>query len=370
MAWDFLNARDALASPDGTPCREWDTLNDTLFNSHPLLCHAFVGPLVRHFGARDLQLARLGDARAPQALLLVQQHCAGLWQTFLPGQAQISPMLPGKEFDPLALLRALPGLATGIAFLCQDPLYSFAAGGSSATHGEEQRHCTTTAVSLDTSFEQYWNQRPKNLRKNMKRYFSRAEDDGHAPALRLVSDPHDLPAALERYGILESAGWKGKAGTAIHPGNQQGLFYADVMSGFAAFDGARIYELYLGDHLAASRLCIARGGMLVVLKTTYDESLSQLAPGRLLLYSLLEMEFTNGKFATVEFYTNASHDSISWATATRDISHRTWYRYPAIRSLIVGSRRVRQAFSRPGPPPPTPRPSSSPSAEGPPGSPH
>jgi len=36
-----------------------------------------------------------------------------------------------------------------------------------------------------------------------------------------------------RYGILESAGWKGKSGTSIHPENIQGAFYDEVLQSFA-----------------------------------------------------------------------------------------------------------------------------------------
>lgn len=341
MSWDFLNAQDTLAPPYCELGLEWDLLNGSLFNSHPLLSHAFVGPLIRHFAPRDLLVGRLRQNGHSEAMVLVQPRGLGLWQTFLPGQAQISPVLPSAGLEVSSLLKSLPGFAIGIDFLCQDPLYTFLGEDTSAVCREQQHHCTTTAVSTAATFEDYWDQRPKKLRSNLKRYLGRTGDDGRSASINLVSDRQNLPAALGRYGILESSGWKGKAGTAIHPENRQGRFYAEVLDGFSAFNGARVYELYLGDHLAASRLCVCRGGMLVALKTTYDEELAHLAPGRLLLYKLLEREFREKEFTTIEFYTNANHDSISWATSTREIVHQSYYRYRAIRSLIVGTRRFR-----------------------------
>lgn len=346
MSWEFASAQGVFVSSDNGLSQEWDALNASLFKDHPLLCSAFVGPLVRHFGTPDLLLGRSCQNGNTQALVLLQRRTAGLWQTFLPGQAPVSPVLLGHDFNMSAFLRALPGFSTGIDFLCQDPHYSALADTTLPGCREQHPYCTTTAVSLDASFEQYWSLRARNLRKNMKRYLSRATDNGQTTTLRVVTGHADLPAALDRYGVLESAGWKGQAGTAIHPENQQGRFYADVLTGFSGSNGARVYELYLGDHLAASRLCVAKGGMLVVLKTTYDETLSQLAPGRILLHMLLEREFKQKDFTTVEFYTNASHDSISWSTTTREISHVSYYRHATIRGLIAGSRNLRHKFKQ------------------------
>lgn len=370
MTWDFLDARETLSQSGSQLASEWDLLNGILFNEHPLLSHAFVGPMIRHFGSRKLLVGRLRRNRETGALMLIQPRHTGLWQTFLPGQAPIAPALAGKNFDARSLLHALPGFAIAIDFLCQDPLFSFSASDHATDCREQQRYCTTTAVSLDTTFDEYWGRRPKNLRKNMKRYLGKADESGKVASLRLITNPVELPAALDRYGLLESAGWKGKAGTAIHPSNEQGRFYADVLSNFAAFNGSRIYELYLGDHLSASRLCIARGGMLVVLKTTYDEALSNLAPGRLLLYELLAHEFREREFSTIEFYTNASQDSISWATGTREICHQSYYRHAAIKRFVSGTRVLRHAFSRHNRPPSAPPQSSPPPGPDPPDSPH
>jgi len=369
MSWDFVDMNTALSCGSRPLNTEWDFLNDTLFHGHPLLSWAFIDPLIRHYGTDNLLVGRYRQDLDVQALVLVQRRHPMLWQTFLPGQAPISPILSSPTFEVMALLRALPGVAIGIDLLCLDPEYSFRVDSTLEPRHERHEHCTTTTVSLDTTFDLYWSSRPKNLRKNMKRYFSRVDDSGHGTTLRVARSPADLQSALNRYGMLESAGWKGKAGTAIHPTNQQGRFYADVLGAFSAFNGARVYELYVGDSLAASRLCVARGGMLVVLKTTYDEALSHFAPGRLLLYRLLEREFLEKEFTEIEFYTNASHDSITWATATRGIFHLSYYRHPVFRRLITGTRRLRHAldhFTRPSIQPGHPSVASDPTSPNPP----
>jgi CelD/BcsL family acetyltransferase involved in cellulose biosynthesis len=105
-----------------------------------------------------------------------------------------------------------------------------------------------------------------------------------------------------------------------------------------------VYELYFGNQLAASRLCILNGRMLIVLKTTYDETLAHFAPGRVLLHMLLEREFESKDVSRIEFYTNANADSLSWATASRDIFHVAHFRFGLLRRLVSGSRPWRQAL--------------------------
>ncbi|MEQ1800530.1 MAG: GNAT family N-acetyltransferase [Gammaproteobacteria bacterium] len=342
--WNLHSARDALSDPGGALAAEWAELNSDLFDEHPLLSPAFVVPLVRHFAGPDVLLARWPESGPRRALLLLRPRAAGLWSTFLPSQSPISPALLGPDADITRLLRDLPGAALGVDFLCQDPLYSGVTGRFQNENREQVRHLTTTAAELTSTFEDYWAARPKNLRRNMKRYFNRLEASGDQPRLEVHAGLLDAHGGLHRYGILESAGWKGAAGTAIHPDNAQGRFYADLLGAFGERRCFRVYELYIGDRLAASRLCVLNRSMLIVLKTTYDEALSQFAPGRVLLYLLLEREFRARELSRVEFYTNANADSISWSTTTRDIYHVTHYRMALMRQVIEGSRPWRQSL--------------------------
>jgi hypothetical protein len=157
--------------------------------------------------------------------------------------------------------------------------------------------------------------------------------------LVVLERPEDMREAVTRYGGLESAGWKQAAGTAVHIDNPQGRFYAEVLEQFAATRHGRVYELWIADRLAASRLVISGAGMHIILKTSYDESLSEFAPGRLLLYALLERAFAERSQRAVEFYTNATVDQLAWATASRTISHSVHFRHAWIAGLYDVWRR-------------------------------
>jgi hypothetical protein len=221
-----------------------------------------------------------------------------------------------------------------LELLCQDPLYSAFLPAPVERSHVVTPHAITVNIEISRDFDQYWQSRSKNLRNNMKRYFRRASEDGLDLRLDVVTQLTKLDQAFTRYGDLESRGWKGKVGTAIHRDNSQGYFYWDMLQGFAHDKRAAIYELYLDGCLAASQLTIANAYMLITLKTTYDETFAFYAPGRLLDYLLLEREFATKRYKVIEYYTNASPDLQSWGTGTRTVKHLTVYRARMFKHLV------------------------------------
>ena len=146
-----------------------------------------------------------------------------------------------------------------------------------------------------------------------------------------VTKSEEMKAAITRFGNMEKMGWKGTSGTAVHSDNVQGHFYIDVMRNFAKRAKASIYELYFDDILVAMRLCIASPNMLILLKTTHNESQSSFSTGRLLLYLLLEEQFATKRVKKVEFYTNADINELAWATHDRWINHYLLFRNRFVR---------------------------------------
>ena len=342
MTWTIHNARAAFR--DQAPA--FDALNTELCNRHPLLDSRFVGALVEHFAGDDAVLAVAGAATAPAGMALLRKRSAGVWQTFLPSQAQIAPVLLRPDAPVLSLPGALPGPCIAIEWLCQDPDYSNLVPEPALPAAEVTPHATTMNISLAGGFEAYWGDRGRKLRSNVGRYGRRAESDGVAVRCDVIDAPEDLVGALERYGELESAGWKGQQGTAISATNDQGRFYADVLATFSAAGQARCYELWFDDRLVASRLAIHTEDMLVMLKTTYDETASRYAPGRLLLHAVLEREFAARRSGSIEFYTDATADQLSWATDTRAICHVTQFGSTAARIAVQQSRALRRLLKR------------------------
>jgi CelD/BcsL family acetyltransferase involved in cellulose biosynthesis len=87
-----------------------------------------------------------------------------------------------------------------------------------------------------------------------------------------------------------------------------------------------VYELWLNDKLVGSRLALYHDAMLVMLKTSYDETFSAYAPGRLLLRAAIEDAFSLLPGGAIEFYTDANMDQLEWATDHRWMQHVSLYR--------------------------------------------
>ena len=307
MGWEIHPAKAAFAGF----AADWDRLNAEYYDAHPLYDSRFVGPLLSCFSSGKEQLCLFRAKGTITGALILRSDGLGRWSSFRPSQSQATPLLLRDASLVRDLLRALPGFTWSIEFLAIDPRYApnFAELDLVKIVTPQAQ---TIGVDAQSGFAPYWERRSKNLKANVRRYLNRAEKEAALPEMRKLVAPDDMAAGVERFGQLESAGWKGVAGTAVSVANRQGEFYVDLLSRFARTGEACIYELRINDALAASRLVINGPRMLVILKTSYDENLARFAPGRLLLYRIIEEQLDAGSGKALEFYTNATRDQADW----------------------------------------------------------
>jgi CelD/BcsL family acetyltransferase involved in cellulose biosynthesis len=341
-AWHLSNSAATARTPTwslhaidgslGEHAAAWDRLNRQLTQGLPTLDSRFIDPMLRHFGTGREVLCVLERTGEPAAMCILTRRSAAVWAAFMPSQAQIGPLLLYRIEDAGSLVRSLPWPTQRVELLGCDPAL-MPLGAAGIDTGESLPQALTMNIDTTGSFEAYWNGRSKNLRKNMRRYANRAEQDGLRIEHRLIRGAAEVTAAVERYATLEAAGWKAGQGTAITRDNEQGRFYRDSLGRFAADGAAEVHELWFNDRLAASRLIVVGAGSLVILKTTYDESLAAYAPGRLLLQHVLQDAFARHPGKSVEFYTDATEEQLAWATGSRRIEHRTAHRSRAAATL-------------------------------------
>jgi CelD/BcsL family acetyltransferase involved in cellulose biosynthesis len=324
---------------------QWDALQAQLFSGNPMLDSRFVDALLQHFGDGSERLCLFHNAGGPQAMCILRPRGAAIWASFLPAQAQVGPALLNRPELVDALLQALPGVTGQVDFLCNDPEF----GDLSETDNrrrESRDHALTMCIDLSGGFETYWTNRPKKLIQNIGRYERRRDANNVAMTLERICDSDGLDTAVARYAQLESSGWKGKSGTALNMSEPQGHFYLDLIRRFAQSTGAVIYELWLDGKLAASRMTIATGHNVVMLKTTYDESMSQYSPGRLLLHRVIQDLFDRHPGGFIEFYTDANADLLAWATGQRWVRHVSFYRNAIASSMFEVMRASRKSLAR------------------------
>lgn len=336
----------ALDRSMGAHAAQWDALNESRFKGNPMLSSRFVNTLLKHFGDGTERLCILRTLGEVKAMCVLRPRSPGIWASFLPAQAQIGPSLVEQPDTIQPLFQVLPGYVTQIDILCNDPEFGDLSVGTS-----RQRECRDHALTINISpagdFAQFWSARPTKLAQNIGRYERRLSADNLVPRMDCITQPAAMHAALSRYAALESRGWKGTRGTALGIDNAQGRFYLELVTQYAESAQACVYELWLGDRLAASRLTINAGQTMVMLKTTYDEELSRYAPGRLLMHRAIQDAYLRFHGGSIEFYTDANADQLAWANGQRWIRHITFYRTPAMAILYMLLRTLRSAWIRP-----------------------
>lgn len=317
---------DPISVEDNALWARWDDFIASRFTSHAMLESRFVRATMRHFASSELQLMRYGSAQEDLVLMIVESLNRGVIRTFAPGQSQIAPVLADLEmkFDIPEMFSALNRYCLRMDIFNVDPQY-LSLDFKPAENVETSVYGVTTNVQCVGDFNDFWSARPKKLRDNIKRYVRRASDEEMNIEFKTIRDPDAVDEALRRYGELESRGWKGRAGTAIHYDNQQGAFYRALLADFAKRDEALVFELCLNGKVVSSRLAIASGSMVTMLKTTFDENYSKYAPGRIALHETMKVLFDLNQYRTIETYTNAQKEQIDWATGRREITNLNIY---------------------------------------------
>jgi CelD/BcsL family acetyltransferase involved in cellulose biosynthesis len=317
----------------------WDRLNQKGPRS-PLLTAIFVEPLLKEFGTGDEILAVCGRPD-PVAMAILQREAQIGWQTFQPSQAPLGAWMQMPEADTeelaLSLIKALPrfGLALGITQL--DPELVTRPADSAALQTVD--YIQTSRVSIRGSFEEYWAQRGKNLRHNLKRQRNQLAKQTVECHVDAVISPSEVAAAVAEYSKLESAGWKAGTGTAVGLDDAQGRFYTQLLQEHCAQGHGRIYRFWLGDRLAATDLCVDDGSTFVILKTSYDETITNVSPALLMREEYFRELFGTG-IRRIEFYGKVMDWHTKWSDEMRTLYHINCYRSPLIAALQRVRRRI------------------------------
>lgn len=319
----------------------WQSLNSGPAAS-ALLEPDFIRAMLSAFGSGKEMLAVCMRGDRLVAMTVLAARGRGSWATFQPSQAPLSPWVQAAGEDTAALLaallRCLPGMPLVLSLTQRDPELSPRPADCGPMRTQD--YIQTARISISGSFDDYWNARGKNLRNNLKKQRAKLLKDGVATTMQVVRAPADMAAAVADYGKLESAGWKARGGTAIHPDNAQGRFYRAMLEAYAARGAASVYRYWFDQQLVAMDFCIEGNGCLIVLKTTYDETVpNSLSPTLLMREEAVRQVFDEARFARLEFYGKVMEWHTRWTDEIRTMYHATAYRWP----LLLGLRQLAQA---------------------------
>ncbi|HRH86933.1 MAG TPA: GNAT family N-acetyltransferase [Rubrivivax sp.] len=279
------------------------------------------------------------------AMLLVVPDGMLRWRTFQPSQLPLGAWVAAPHLGLPDLCRSAmrgPLRACMVLSITQvDPLLAVRQDDADDTRHSD--YIDTAWVEVQGSFEDYWAARGKNLRQNLRKQRNRLAAEGATTTLRILRQPEEMAPALTRYGTLESAGWKAGEGTAIHPANAQGRFYTRLLEAAAQRGEALVFEYLIGERSAAINLCLLRHGTLVVLKTTYDESMPKtLSPAFLLREEELQHVFAGNEIRRIEYYGRVMEWHTKLTGKQRTLYHLSAYRWPMLKQQAERRRKAAQ----------------------------
>lgn len=319
MKWSLHRATDFSAH-----AAAWAELHARSHRS-PLLSSAFVGTLLAHFGNGHAWLARCEDGGRTMAMALIAQAGRFSWATLQPAQAPVGLWLQEDGADSVALaqelLQALPLTALVFAVTQCDP--DLIARPADSMLVRTVDYADTARVKLSENFADYWSGCSKNLRTNLRKQRAKLRKAASVTRLQVSSEPAEVARAIDQYAALESAGWKASACTAVTPGGTQHRFYRCLLT---ACPG-RVYRYWIDERLAAIDLCVEDRSQLIVLKTTYDESVRPLSPALLMREVAMERVFNGACYQRVEFYGRVMDWHRQWAHEVRTLFHLNVYRW-------------------------------------------
>ena len=344
LIWKNLPA--LALTQDADIKNNWDRLNTERGNL-PFLSSDALAPALEIFGQGiERLLVGQSDGRCRAMLLLVSTGKLG-WQTFQPSQLPLGAWVADADvlIEDIAnsLLRdGSLGLCLSLSITQIDPL--FTPRSEDTASNRHDNYIDTAWVDIVGSFEDYWAARGKNLRQNMRKQRNKLQTEGVAVEMRVWRDSSDMHGAIARYGELEGRSWKAQEGTAIRPDNDQGRFYTALFRNAAENGEAVVYEYLFDGKTVASNLCLRRATTLVILKTTYDESIKVYSPAFLLNEELTQALFAEQQITRLEYYGKIMEWHTRWTDNSRMVYHLTSFRHGLVKKLA-------QAISRRNAPP-------------------
>lgn len=328
---------------------EWDRLNAIRGDLPFLRAHAVALALdIFGNGSERLLVGRRNSII--EALFVVVPAGALRWQTFQPSQLPLGAWVSEPTLSLANLVRSAMrgplGLCLVFSVTQVDPHLVLREEEAADSHYGD--YIDTGWIDIVGSFEEYWNARGKNLRQNMRKQRTKLAAEGITLTMRSLHNPEDMAPAVERYGTLESAGWKANEGTAIHGNNSQGVFYRKLLENSALRDEALVFELLFGDRVVATNLCLKSKKTFVVLKTTYDESIKSYSPAFLLRQMELERLFQEKHVVRLEYYGRIMDWHTKLTETKRTLYHLTVYRFPFLKRFAARRRQMGNASTHDG----------------------
>jgi CelD/BcsL family acetyltransferase involved in cellulose biosynthesis len=145
--------------------------------------------------------------------------------------------------------------------------------------------------------------------KELRRLEHRLADEG-AVAFTVATEPAPVVQSLERFLVLEAAGWKGAGGTGLGQGAGDAAFIRAAATSLSAEGRLEIAELSVGERVIASGIVLRSGDRAFFFKIAYDEAMARYSPGVQLTVALTRHLAADPTIRLVDSTADAGHPMI------------------------------------------------------------
>jgi hypothetical protein len=149
------------------------------------------------------------------------------------------------------------------------------------------------SIAIQGDFESYLNTKNKKLRHELERK-NRKMEKGGVTELRCFEKPWELEELFKVIEDVENDSWKCKTGTAIISSESEQGFYKSVFKLYSGISAAKGYVLYHKNTPVTYVLGVVFEGKYYALKTSFKESVSNLSPGTVLFFRVVEKLNSDG----------------------------------------------------------------------------
>lgn len=245
--------------------------------------------------------------------------------------------MAGERWDMIHVANTLEDSAAAYALERAPVLLSVTTLVSKSNH----LNCSMPYEKVEKNFKGHF-------RRNLRRLYRRSQEWGKLQYHSYTS-AEDIRRNFTEFLKVEASGWKGEHGTrtAISCDSSTLAFYRKLIDEFAASGQCLLNLLTLNDKCIAGQLCLLVDGTLYILKIGFDESYAEIAPGNLVMDSLIRQCAEDDRIQTVSFVTDREWNYLWGATSTPVYTHAVfnhatlpgWLGY-----LIYRTRKIVKSF--------------------------
>lgn len=301
---------------------EWDDLAERR-RALPALRPGWFRAWFDGFGAGTVEIAALRRDGQLAAILPLQRIRGGVraaanWHTPEFDILALDPDAAGMLVE--ALLRSRPrSLSLSFVALSGETLAAAAAAATRSRFDVLVRTIERTpSIDLDEGWESFQSSLDAKARADLRRRWRRLRERGTV-SVDLTDGRRSLDELLAEGFAVETAGWKGRAGTAVASRENTLRFYAAIAHWAAPQGWLQLAFLRLDGRAIAFEFNLEAERVHQRLKGGYDEEFQRYAPSKLLQHAVLENCFARG-FERYDFLGADEPYKLDWANRIRNLA--------------------------------------------------